>query len=100
MLSLAWSPQELSGGGVGCRLTPLRLSQASLVSFLCPCRYKIYLADWGYCTAEERAAAAALPGIRVISRVQFLELLKFGVIMGVDDGCEPTAEEVEAGVRG
>ncbi len=28
----------------------------------------------------------------------FRELLAFGLAMGVDDGCEPTAEEVAAGV--
>jgi hypothetical protein len=30
--------------------------------------------------------------------MQFLELLKWGMLMGVDDGCEPTPEEVAAGV--
>lgn len=29
---------------------------------------------------------------------QFCELLRFGIVMGVDDGCEPTPEEVLAGV--
>ncbi|PSC70318.1 hypothetical protein C2E20_6217 [Micractinium conductrix] len=59
-------------------------------------RWQLYLADWGYNTPEERAAAAALPGVRLLSRPQFLELLKWGVVMEVDDGCEPTQEEAEA----
>ncbi|PNW73936.1 hypothetical protein CHLRE_13g578900v5 [Chlamydomonas reinhardtii] len=61
-------------------------------------RWKLYLADWGYNTAEERAAAAREPGVRVLGLSEFNELLRFGLVMGVDDGCEPTAEEVEAGV--
>ncbi|KAL4448327.1 hypothetical protein ABPG75_005546 [Micractinium tetrahymenae] len=61
--------------------------------------WKLWLADWGYNTPEERAAAAALPGVRLLSRPQFCELLKWGVVMEVDDGCEPTAEEVEAAAR-
>lgn len=52
----------------------------------------------GYNTAAERAAAKSTPGIRVLSRTAFIELLKWGILMGVDDGCEPTAEEVAAGV--
>lgn len=47
----------------------------------CPCRWKLYLADWGYNTAEERAAAARLPGVRLLSRPQFVELLRWGVVM-------------------
>ena len=43
-------------------------------------------------------AAAGTPGIKVLSRPAFLELLKWGILMGVDDGCEPTVEEVAAGV--
>ncbi|KAG2438890.1 hypothetical protein HYH02_010686 [Chlamydomonas schloesseri] len=61
-------------------------------------RWKLYLADWGYNTAEEREAAAREPGVRVLSLPEFNELLRFGLVMGVDDGCEPTQEEVEAGV--
>lgn len=60
--------------------------------------WNLYLADWGYCTAAERKAAKATAGIRVLSRPAFLELLKWGILMGVDDGCEPTPEEVAAGV--
>lgn len=37
----------------------------------------VRLCDRGYCTEEERAAAAATPGIKVLSRPQFLELLKW-----------------------
>lgn len=53
----------------------------------------------GYNTAAERAAAKATPGIRVLSKPAFIELLKWGILMGVDDGCEPTADEVAAGVH-
>jgi hypothetical protein len=56
-------------------------------------RYSLYLAAWGYNTEEERAAAAALPGVRVITLPQFCELLRFGIIMEVDDGCQDTDEE-------
>ena len=91
-------------------------------------RWKLYLADWGYNTPDEQAAAAKLPGVRLLSRPQFLELLRWGVVMEaswhggsvgyktplvvsacmtlmppccaqVDDGCEPTPEEVAAGVQ-
>jgi hypothetical protein len=41
----------------------------------------------GYNTAAERATAEATDGIRVVSRQQCIELLKWGIMMGVDDGC-------------
>lgn len=72
--------------------SPLLLSQSH-------CSYQLYLAAWGYNTAEERAAAAALPGVTVLRLPQMLELLRWGVVMGVDDGCEPTAEEAAENVR-
>ncbi|KAG2493125.1 hypothetical protein HYH03_008552 [Edaphochlamys debaryana] len=62
-------------------------------------RWRLYLADWGYNTPEERAVAAREPGVQVLSLPAFRELLRFGLVMGVDDGCEPTEEEVEAGVE-
>jgi hypothetical protein len=55
-----------------------------------PCR--------GYNTAAERQQAAATPGLKLLSQRQFLELLRWGMVMGVDDGCEPTPEEVATGV--
>ena len=61
-------------------------------------RWNMYHAGWGYCTDGERASAAELPGVRPLALPQFLELLRWGVVMGVDDGCEPTAEEAAAGV--
>ena len=63
-------------------------------------RWRLWLADWGYNTPEERerAAAGQLPGVRVITLPQFCELLRWGVISGVDDGCEPTREEAVAAV--
>jgi hypothetical protein len=60
-------------------------------------RWNLYLANWGYCTDEEKQVARAT-GVTVLSLAQFLELLKWGIVMGVDDGCEPTPEEVAAGV--
>jgi hypothetical protein len=56
-------------------------------------KFSLYLAAWGYNTEEERAAAANLPGVRVITLPQFCELLRFGIIMEVDDGCQDTEEE-------
>lgn len=53
----------------------------------------------GYCTREEREAAKRVAGVRVIGVGQFCELLRFGLMMGVDDGCEPTPEEVQAGLE-
>jgi len=53
----------------------------------------LYLAGWGYNTHEERAAAAKLRGVRVITLPQFCELLCFGIIMEVDDRCQDTDEE-------
>ncbi|KAI3426337.1 hypothetical protein D9Q98_008710 [Chlorella vulgaris] len=63
-------------------------------------RWKLYLADWGYNTPEERQAAAQLPGVRLLALPEFCELLRWGIVMRVDDGCEPTAEEVAAGLNG
>ena len=59
-------------------------------------RYQLYLATWGYCTPEDLAAQP--PGVRRLRLPEFCELLRWGVVMGVDDGCEPTEEEVLAGV--
>lgn len=61
-------------------------------------RYCLYLAGWGYNTPEERAEAAELPGVRVITLPQFCELLRFGIIMEVDDGCQDTEEEAMTAV--
>jgi len=41
-----------------------------------------------------------MPGVKRLQLDQFLELLKWGIVMGVDDGCAPTAEEVAAEVEG
>lgn len=61
-------------------------------------RWKIYLADWGYATEDEIVEARGTAGVQVLSLPQFLEMLKWGLAMGVDDGCEPTAEEISASV--
>eukprot|EP00798_Chlamydomonas_sp_ICE-L_P015748 gene15748-21870_t len=61
--------------------------------------WKLYLAGYGYCNDEERARAKAYDRVRQVSASQLAELIKFGLIMGVDDGCEPSAEEVAAGVN-
>lgn len=58
--------------------------------------WNLYLADWGYVTAAELAEAKRLSRIKVLQLKQLQELLKWGMVMGVDDGCEPTAEEVAA----
>lgn len=52
----------------------------------------------GYATEEELQHPPS--GVRLLQLSQFCELLRFGLLMGVDDGCEPTAEEVEAGLVG
>ena len=79
----------------------------------------------GYNLPHERAAAAATPGVRLLTLGQGCELLKWGIIMEVggpgifgkslgallepnswdsgaawqvDDGCEPTKEEVLASI--
>jgi hypothetical protein len=55
----------------------------------------------GYSTDEDKQEVARNdPLIKSINLNQFAELLKWGVVMGVDDGCEPEAEEVRAGVAG
>jgi hypothetical protein len=50
----------------------------------------------GYSTATDRQAAQADGRVRSIRLSQLHELLKWGVLMGVDDGCEPEPEEVAA----
>jgi hypothetical protein len=45
------------------------------------------------------AKARRTPGVKVLELPGFLELLRFGVVMGVDDGCEPTREEVRRGIE-
>ena len=52
----------------------------------------------GYNTQEERRRAQHMSGVQLLSLTGFCELLRWGIIMGVDDGCEPTMEEVAAGV--
>lgn len=42
----------------------------------------------GYNTEAEREAALQLDGVRSITLEQFNELLTFGILMGVNDGCE------------
>lgn len=55
-----------------------------------------------YSTEEERevVAGGGVPGVKSLGLAQMCELLRWGIVMGVDDGCEPTAEEVEEGVAG
>jgi hypothetical protein len=61
-------------------------------------RYNLYFAEYGYSTPAERAAAAALPGVAPLALPALCELLTWGSLQGVDDGCEPTREEARAGV--
>ena len=58
----------------------------------------VYALRRGYNTNDERQAARRMPGVQLISISQFIELLTWGIVMGVDDGCEPDADEVLAGV--
>lgn len=60
---------------------------------------RLYHASWGYATDEERAAAAADAAVTPLTLDGFCEFLRWGLVMGVDDGCEPTAAEVEEGVK-
>lgn len=60
-------------------------------------KYALYLAGWGYCTEEERQKAKEL-GIRVLDLDEFCELLRFQIIMKVNDGCQETEEETLAHV--
>lgn len=63
-------------------------------------RYTLYLASWGYATPEEIARARMLPGVRVLTLADFCELLRFGLVMNVDDGCQDTEEEARENVLG
>ena len=60
-------------------------------------RMNLYLAGWGYCTKHEQEEAIEM-GIRVLSLDEFCELLRFGIIMQVNDGCQETEEETLANV--
>lgn len=60
---------------------------------------RLYHAAWGYSTDEERAAAQADGDVTSLSLDAFCEFLRWGLVMGVDDGCEPTAAEVVEGVK-
>jgi phosphoglycolate phosphatase-like HAD superfamily hydrolase len=60
-------------------------------------RMNLYLAGWGYCTKDEQKQAVEL-GIRVLNLDEFCELLRFGIIMKVNDGCQETEEETIANV--
>lgn len=61
-------------------------------------RYELYLASWGYCTDEEIRRARRTKGLRVIGLAEFCELLRFGIIMGVNDGCQDTEDEARDAV--
>lgn len=50
-------------------------------------RWKLYLASWGYCTASEVEAARLTPGVKVLQLPDFVELLKFGLVMQVGRAC-------------
>jgi phosphoglycolate phosphatase-like HAD superfamily hydrolase len=61
-------------------------------------RYNLYLASHGYCTNEEIEEAEAEKGVRVIDLDGLNELLRFGIVMKVNDGCQDTEEEARANV--
>ena len=53
----------------------------------------------GYSTEEHKSQVAeTAPLIRTINLKQFEELLKWGMLSGVDDGCEPEEEEKRAAI--
>jgi len=60
-------------------------------------RWSLHLADYGYAAPGEVEAARA-EGFSVLGLRSFTELLRWGLVQGVDDGCEPTREEVDASV--
>jgi hypothetical protein len=62
--------------------------------------WRLYLASWGYCTPDEVESARGVQGVTVLGLKHFTELLRWGLVAGVGDGCEPTDEEVAAGVDG
>lgn len=55
-------------------------------------RWKLYLASWGYCTASEVEAARLSPGVKVLQLPDFVELLKFGLVMQVGQACRRCGE--------
>jgi hypothetical protein len=61
---------------------------------------RLYWAKYGYVDGNDAAVIAAAPRkIAVLPTPAALrELLVWGIVMGVDDGCEPDADEVAAGV--
>eukprot|EP00884_Botryococcus_braunii_P013540 jgi/Botrbrau1/22187/Bobra.168_1s0019.1 len=59
---------------------------------------RLYFATWGYSTPEEKEEASKSKRVRNLGLNQFTELLKWGILMGVDDGCEPEMHEILAGV--
>lgn len=61
-------------------------------------RWRLYYANWSY-QDDERRNRAKESGAKVLDLKDFVELMKWGVVMGVDDGCEPTPEEVQEQVR-
>ena len=59
-----------------------------LLVFSTPCNRTSLFLCRGYNTEAERAAALELQGVRSITLAPFNELIKFGILMGVDDGCQ------------
>ena len=46
--------------------------------------WQLYLVDWGYNTADERAAAAANPGVELIGVEGFAKLMGEGAGVGAE----------------
>ena len=59
---------------------------------------RLHFAGWGYAAAEEKKAALDDSSVTCLTLEAFTELLRWGLVMGVDDGCEPSREEVARGV--
>lgn len=76
-----------AGSSLHLPLLPISHVNASSPPPFLLCRYQLCLASWGYCTAEEQAAAVQLPGVRLLTLPQFRELLRWGVVMEVRRRC-------------
>jgi len=59
---------------------------------------RLHFAGWGYAAAQEKKAALDDSSVTCLTLEAFTELLRWGLVMGVDDGCEPSREEVARGV--
>jgi len=64
-----------------CQVRMAQVSLRLLVFDVCSCSAVVSAAYRGYNTAAEQQAAKGIPGIRVLWRPAFIELLKWGIVM-------------------